>query len=157
MSRRTRRRYRPRPLLRWAKPTSMLAPDTLHTRLAGMINTSHPLAMPLALRVAAADIGGMRLIALRTGLNREALYRALAPDGNPTLITLDRVLAVFGLRLTASPIAGARAMPRSTCLGRSPTTRRDLPPSPEAEKRQGKRQEARPEARLEERLEERKH
>lgn len=135
MVRRIRRRYHPRPLLRWARPTWGWAPATLHTRLALMINASHPRAMPLALRTASADIGGMRFIALRTGLNREALYRALAPDGNPTLHTLDRVLAVFGLRLTVAPIAGAKAIRRSECLGTRPTARRELAPDSDTTKR----------------------
>lgn len=101
-------------------------PQTLPDRLAGMINASRPLAMPFALRTATADIGGMRLLAIRTGLNRESLYRALAPDGNPTLLTLDRVLAVFGLRLTVARIAATRAIPKSASLGERPTTRREV-------------------------------
>lgn len=126
MTRRVRRRYLARPLLRWAKPTWGWAPDNLHVRLPLVINSSHPRAMPLALRVAAAEIGGMRMIALRTGLNRESLYRALAADGNPTLHTLDRVLAVFGLRLTVAAIAGAQAIPRRADRHVVPTASRQL-------------------------------
>lgn len=135
MTRRPRRRYLARPLLRWAKPTWYWTPDNLHIRLPLMINASHPRAMPFALRTAAADIGGMRMIALRTGLNREALYRALAPDGNPTLHTLDRVLAVFGLRLTVAPIAGAKAIPRCKELNVVPTTSRQVAAESDALKR----------------------
>ena len=135
MARRIRRRYRPRPLLRCYRPVWCQSIDELHLRLAGMINASHPRAMPFALRTAAADIGGMRFVAKRTGLNREALYRALAPDGNPTLHTLDRVLAVFGLRLTVTPIAGAKAIRRSDPMGIPPTTRRDVDADPDSTKR----------------------
>lgn len=126
MARRIRRRYQPRPLTRWMKPVWMQATLTLHVRLAMLINASHPRAMPFALRTGAADIGGMRMLALRTGLNRESLYRALAPDGNPTLHTLDRVLAVFGLRLAVAPIEGAKPMLRHAPLHVPPTARRGI-------------------------------
>lgn len=35
-----------------------------------------------------------------TGLGRQALYKALSEDGNPTLETLVALLAVLGLELT---------------------------------------------------------
>src|SRR5690606_41997515 len=80
-------------------------------------------------------IEDMRIVATRSVLNRVALYRALAPHGNPTLHTLDRVLAVFGLRLTVAPIAGAKAIRRSECLGTRPTARRELAPDSDTTKR----------------------
>lgn len=126
MARRIRRRYQPRPLTRWMKPVWMAATLDLQARLAKMINASHPRAMPFALRTAAADVGGMRMLALRTGLNRVSLYRALAPDGNPTLHTLDRVLAVFGLRLTVAPIADAKPLLRHAPMHVPPTARREI-------------------------------
>lgn len=48
--------------------------------------------------VAAAQ--GMDKVAERAGIQRESLYRALSPKGNPTLKTLYAVLAGAGLRLT---------------------------------------------------------
>lgn len=57
--------------------------------------------------VALGDIArskGMATIARETGLNREALYRALSADGNPTLETMQSVLKALGLRLAAVPI-----------------------------------------------------
>lgn len=137
MTRRLRRRYRPRPLLRVRRPTWMAARDTLQTRLAGMINASHPRAMPFALRTAAVDIGGMRTVALHTGLNRVSLYRALAPDGNPTLHTLDRVLAVFGLRLTVARIEGATPLPRRDWKNLGLPARRDIAKDSDGTERPG--------------------
>jgi probable addiction module antidote protein len=45
---------------------------------------------------------GMAALAKETGVSREALYRALSDDGNPTLGTLLRVLKALGLRLAVA-------------------------------------------------------
>jgi len=56
-------------------------------------------------RLLAAALGdvararGMSGIARKTGLAREALYRALSSQGNPELATLIKVLRAMGLRL----------------------------------------------------------
>jgi probable addiction module antidote protein len=42
---------------------------------------------------------GMTQIAKETGLNRESLYSALSPEGNPTLATLLKVIHALGLQL----------------------------------------------------------
>ncbi len=42
---------------------------------------------------------GMSDIARKTGLGRQALYKSLSEDGNPTLETLFAVLSVLGLEL----------------------------------------------------------
>lgn len=43
---------------------------------------------------------GMSDIAREAGVGRQALYKALSEDGNPTLETLVGVLAALGLQLT---------------------------------------------------------
>lgn len=48
---------------------------------------------------------GMSEIAKKSGLGRQALYRALSEDGNPTLETLLGVLDALGLQLTVHPRA----------------------------------------------------
>ena len=45
---------------------------------------------------------GMAIIAERTGLAREALYKSLSADGNPRLTTLLGVLQAMGLRLSVT-------------------------------------------------------
>ncbi len=45
---------------------------------------------------------GMALIAERTGLAREALYKSLSAEGNPRLTTLLGVLKAMGLRLSVT-------------------------------------------------------
>ncbi|MBI1251325.1 MAG: putative addiction module antidote protein [Alphaproteobacteria bacterium] len=45
---------------------------------------------------------GMAMIAERTGLSREALYKSLSKDGNPRLTTLVDVLKAMGLKLSVA-------------------------------------------------------
>jgi probable addiction module antidote protein len=49
-----------------------------------------------------AEAQGMALVAERAGIQRESLYRALSPKGNPTLKTLLAVLNAAGLRLAVT-------------------------------------------------------
>jgi probable addiction module antidote protein len=53
---------------------------------------------------AVARSQGMAVIAAKTGLSRESLYRTLSPKGNPKLSTLVEVLAALGLRLSVVPL-----------------------------------------------------
>lgn len=46
---------------------------------------------------------GMTEIARTTGLGRQALYKALSENGNPTLGTLMAVLDALGLQLSVQP------------------------------------------------------
>jgi len=44
---------------------------------------------------------GIAQIARETGLGRESLYKALAPEGNPEFATVLKVVRALGLRLHA--------------------------------------------------------
>lgn len=57
-------------------------------------------AVLVALRRIAESQGGMASIAKSAGLQRESLYRALSPKGNPTLSTLRAVAHALGLQFT---------------------------------------------------------
>ncbi len=57
----------------------------------------------LALRTIAEAYGGLGSVAAQAGINRESLYRALSPKGNPTLKTLLAVLKTVGMRLSVEP------------------------------------------------------
>lgn len=63
----------------------------------------------LALRAIAEASGGMSAIAAEAGLSREALYRSLSADGNPTLKTLLAVLKAVGMRLSVTAERDAAA------------------------------------------------
>ena len=62
-------------------------------------------ALLMALRQV-AEAQGMAAVAERAGMQREGLYRALSPKGNPTLKTLLAVLAGAGLRLAVTRSGG---------------------------------------------------
>jgi probable addiction module antidote protein len=47
--------------------------------------------------------GGIGAVASEAGISRESLYRALSPNGNPTLRTLMAVLKTVGMRLSVEP------------------------------------------------------
>ncbi|MEX0960248.1 MAG: addiction module antidote protein [Burkholderiales bacterium] len=57
----------------------------------------------LGLRELAESAGGMAILAERTGLSRETLYRTLSANGNPRLDTLSALLHAMGLRLSVKP------------------------------------------------------
>lgn len=56
-------------------------------------------AFLLAIRNVIDAVGGMTQMARETGLSRENLYRALSEQGNPELISLEKLLKGLGLRL----------------------------------------------------------
>ena len=49
-----------------------------------------------------AEAQGMAAVTERAGMQKEGLYRALSPKGNPTFKTLLAVLAGAGLRLAVT-------------------------------------------------------
>jgi probable addiction module antidote protein len=50
---------------------------------------------------------GMAQIAREAGLERESLYKALSPEGNPELATVLKVVRALGLQLHAVPARSA--------------------------------------------------
>ncbi len=51
-----------------------------------------------------AKARGMSEIAKKTGITREALYKALKPNAKPRFDTISRVCAALGVRLVAQPV-----------------------------------------------------
>jgi len=49
-----------------------------------------------------AEAQGMAAVAQRAGIPRESLYRALSPNGNPTIKTLLAVIGAAGLQLAVT-------------------------------------------------------
>jgi probable addiction module antidote protein len=73
--------------------------------LEAMLEEGDARVVPIALRTVADALGGMSVLAERTGLSRETLYRTLSDKGNPRLDTLAAILRACGLRLA---VAAAR-------------------------------------------------
>jgi probable addiction module antidote protein len=67
----------------------------------------------IALGHVAKANGGLSVLAKRTGLNRENLYRTLSPKGNPKLTNIDAVLKSLGMKLSVErdekPVARRKA------------------------------------------------
>ena len=60
---------------------------------------------PQLIAAALGDIArsqGMAKVALKSGLGRESLYKALSPEGNPGFATVLKVVQALGLRLHPS-------------------------------------------------------
>ena len=56
----------------------------------------------LALRQVIEARGGISEAARKSGLARQSIYRALSPNGNPTITTLAQLTSVAGLQFTLS-------------------------------------------------------
>lgn len=78
------------------------AVEYLKAALEELDDPRHCAAGLLALRDVAEACGGLAAIAQAAGITREALYRALSPNGNPTLKTLLAVLHAVGMRLSVA-------------------------------------------------------
>src|SRR5688500_15281437 len=67
---------------------------------AAMEDIDEPKVLLVALRHVAEARGGIARVAKAAGVERESLYRALSPRGNPRLSTLLAVTRALGLTLT---------------------------------------------------------
>jgi len=80
-----------------------LAVEYLKAAMESLDDPDDRAAGLLALRTIAEAYGGLGTVAAEAGINRESLYRALSPKGNPTLKTLLAVLKTVGMRLSVEP------------------------------------------------------
>ena len=67
---------------------------------AAMEESDEPKVLLIALRQIAEARGGIAKVAKAAGIERESLYRALSPRGNPRLSTLMAVTRAIGMKLT---------------------------------------------------------
>lgn len=67
---------------------------------AALEDADDPGVLLIALRHVAEARGGLAKVAKSAGIERESLYRALSPRGNPRLSTLVAVTKAMGLKLT---------------------------------------------------------
>ena len=86
-----------------------LAVEYLKAAMEALDNPDDLAGGLLALRTVAEAYGGLALVASEAGINRVALYRALSPNGNPTLKTLLAVIKTVGLRLSVESARANRA------------------------------------------------
>ncbi|HTV65558.1 MAG TPA: addiction module antidote protein [Bryocella sp.] len=67
---------------------------------AALEDADDPGVLLIALRHVAEARGGVAKVAKAAGIERESLYRALSPRGNPRLSTLVAVTKAMGLKIT---------------------------------------------------------
>lgn len=82
-------------------------PELAAAYLTAALEEGSTEAFLLALRSVADAHGGIAAAAEAAQLNRQTLYRTLSNGGNPTIITLLRVLRAMGLNLAVTPTASA--------------------------------------------------
>lgn len=70
---------------------------------AALEDSDEPAVLLMALRHLSEAKGGMAKIAKRAGIERESLYRALSPKGNPRLSTLASVLKALNMTIQLKP------------------------------------------------------
>lgn len=75
---------------------------------AALDDTEEPNVLLVVLRQLAEAQGGMAKVAKAAGVERESLYRALSPRGNPRLSTLTAVLKAVGLKLSVEAVQPGR-------------------------------------------------
>lgn len=79
---------------------------TTPSRIAAYLAAAFEDGDPALLAAALGDIArakGMTEVAAKAGVTREALYKALSPNGDPRLSTLLGVMRALGLKLTPRP------------------------------------------------------
>lgn len=99
--------------------------------VAAALAENDPATLAAALG-AVARARGMTQLATATGITREALYRALSAEGNPSLDTLLKVMGGLGLRLEVHPVTAKTALlpgriPPAERLARTRALRGTLP------------------------------
>jgi len=70
--------------------------------LAQVLAEKDKSAFLVALKDVVEATGGMSAMAKRVGLKRPSLYKVFSKRGNPTLETLQAILAALGLRVTVA-------------------------------------------------------
>jgi probable addiction module antidote protein len=85
----------------WDAAEFLDSPEMIATYLEVVFEDGDPAMITKALGdVARAK--GMSQLARKAGVTREALYKALTPDGDPRLSTFLGVMRALGLKLTAT-------------------------------------------------------
>jgi probable addiction module antidote protein len=89
----------------WDAADYLTDDETIAAYLTEALESNEPRYIAKALGAVARARGGMTELAKKTGISREALYRALSEDGNPELGTALKVMHALGVKLSASMVA----------------------------------------------------
>ena len=75
-------------------------PEDVALYIEAALGEDDPKLLLAALRDVTESQGGMAMMAQKTGLGRESLYKSLSENGNPKLSTLFEVIKALGLHLS---------------------------------------------------------
>lgn len=75
-------------------------PEDVAAYIEAALEHDDPKLLLAALRDVTESKGGIAMMAKKTGLGRESLYKTLSENGNPKLSTLFEVIKALGLHLT---------------------------------------------------------
>ena len=75
-------------------------PEDVAAYIEAVLEEDDPKLLLAALRDVTESQGGMTMMAEKTGLGRESLYKSLSENGNPKLSTLFEVIKALGLHLS---------------------------------------------------------
>jgi probable addiction module antidote protein len=84
----------------WDSAELLDSPQAVAAYIEAAFDDGDPSLIAHALGVV-ARARGMSQLAVDAGLSRDAMYKALQSDGNPTLHTLTSVLKALGMKLSA--------------------------------------------------------
>jgi probable addiction module antidote protein len=79
----------------------LTTPEDRAAYFVAILEESNPSLIPAGLGEVARAIG-VTEFARQAGIGREAVYKGLAPGGNPTLDTVAKATKALGLRLTVT-------------------------------------------------------
>ena len=96
---------------RWDPAEHITTPAHVAAYLKAAFDDGDPQVIAAAVG-AIARSHGMKQLATKTGLAREALYRSFSETGNPSFATMVMVLKELGLRMEITNAADERATPK---------------------------------------------
>lgn len=96
-------------LIKELRADRLFAVEYLKAALSELDDPNNRAAGLLAMRDVAEAYGGLGAVAQEAEINRESLYRALSPKGNPTLKTILAVMKAVGMKLSVEPSNHAHA------------------------------------------------
>jgi probable addiction module antidote protein len=86
----------------WDTAEFLETPEDIAGYLEAVFEDGDPALITHALGVV-ARAKGMSKVARHAGVTREALYKALTPDGDPRLSTFLGVIKALGMKISANP------------------------------------------------------
>jgi probable addiction module antidote protein len=86
----------------WDSAELLTTPEHITAYLEAALEENDPAFFVHALGIV-ARARGMTQLAKDAGVSREGLYKTLSEDGNPSFMTVAKVMQSLGLRLAAAP------------------------------------------------------